>query len=328
MQPLLVLALCAAFSLPSLAADTPGRAGASGHVGTLVNPKVVHRLEITKPGVYENFLVDAQGAGGNIVKITASGVTLRNCEIRNGTGNGVGVFAPDVTIENCLIHHLLAGTYKEQHDAHGITGHWGQVTIRNCEIHHTSGDSVQFDPERASRGTLTMERCTFWTGPLTADSAGFHRGDTPGENAFDSKTRPDGDRCRLIIRNCHFHGWQQPGPISNMAALNLKEHIAATISGCVFQHHEIAFRVRGPGKRGGAQVEITDCAIYDCQTGVRMEDKVENLKIHNLAFGPGVKQRYQYAAGGTGPGYVNEGESEAGPVDALLARAHSPSGQP
>lgn len=291
----------------------------AGKPGTLANPKVVTRLEITKPGVYENFLADAQGAGGNIVKITASGVTLRHCEIRNGTGNGVGVFAPDVTIEHCHIHHLLAGTFKEQHDAHGITGHWGRVVIRNCEIHHTSGDSVQFDPERASRGELTIENCTFWTGPLDADAAGFRRGETPGENAFDSKTKPDGDRCRLIIRHCHFHGWQQPGPISNMAALNLKEHIATTISGCVFQRHEIAFRVRGPGKRGGAQVEITDCAIYDCRTGVRMEDKVESLTIRNLAFGPDVKQKYQQVAGGAGPGYVNEGERDAPPVQTLLA---------
>ena len=46
-------------------------AGTSGKVGTLENSKLVHRLEITKPGVYENFRVNAQGKGGNIVKITA-----------------------------------------------------------------------------------------------------------------------------------------------------------------------------------------------------------------------------------------------------------------
>jgi hypothetical protein len=106
-----------------------------------------------------------------------------------------------------------------------------------------------------------------------------------------------------------------------MAALNLKENIAATITNCVFQHHEIALRVRGPGKRGGAQVEITDCAIYDCTTGVRIEDKIENLKIHGLAFAPDVKQKYQYAAGGAGPGFVNEGERQAGPIQERITNA-------
>lgn len=309
-----IAALCILLFIPAaFAADAPKLAGASGKVGTLANPKRVNRLEITKPGVYENILVDAQGAGGNIVKITASDVTLRNCEIHNGTGNGVGVFAENVTIENCHIHHLLNSTFKDQHDAHGITGRWGNVIIRNCEIHQTSGDSVQFDPDRASRGQVTIEHCTFWTGPLAADSAAFHKGETPGENAFDSKT-PDGERCKLTIRDCYFHGWQQPGQIDNMAALNLKENIAATVTNCVFRNHEIALRVRGPGKHGGANVEVTDCAIYDCTTGVRMEDKVENLKIKGLAFGGDVKQKYQKAGGAAGPGFVNEGESAAGPI--------------
>jgi hypothetical protein len=303
-----------------LAETSPSPAGASGKIGALGNPKVVRRLEITKPGVYENILVDAQGGGGNIVKITANDVTLRNCEIRNGTGNGVGVFGENVTIENCHIHHLLNSTFKDQHDAHGITGRWGNVMIRNCEIHHTSGDCVQFDPDRSSRGQVTIERCTFWTGPLAEDSAAFHKGETPGENAFDSKTQ-DGERCRIIIRDSYFHGWQQPGAIDNMAALNLKENIAATITNCVFQHHEIALRVRGPGKRGGAQVEITDCAIYDCTTGVRMEDKIEDLKIQRLAFAPDVKQKYQNASGGAGPGYVNEGEHVAGPIEKRVVAA-------
>jgi hypothetical protein len=106
-----------------------------------------------------------------------------------------------------------------------------------------------------------------------------------------------------------------------MAVLNLKENIAATVSGCVFQHNENAFRVRGPGKHGGAQVEITDCAIYDGTVGVRMEDKIENLKIHGLAFSPDVKQKYQYAAGGAGAGFVNDGERGAGPIHELIATA-------
>lgn len=300
------------------AADEPKPVGTHGVVGTLENPKVVNRLEITKPGVYENFLVDAQGKGGNTVKITADGVTLRNCEIRNGSGNGVGVFGTRVVIENCRIHHMLNGTFKDQQDAHGITGHWGDVTIRNCDISYTSGDSVQFDPERASQGSVVIEDCHLWTGPLPADALGFKAGERPGENAMDTKTPPDGERCKLIIRNCHLYGWNQPAQIDNVAALNLKENIAAEITHCVFTDNEIAFRVRGPGKRGGALVAIADCAIYDTQIGVRAEDKIENLKISGLGFGPSVKSRMERHNGKELPGYESSGEHDAPPLESLL----------
>jgi len=309
------LLIASLLTLP-LVAQTP--IGTRGVVGTLANPKTVSRLEITKPGVYENFRVDAQGKGGNIVKITADNVTLRNCEIFNGSGNGVGVFGTKVVIENCRIHHLLKGTFKEQDDAHGITKHWGEVTIRNCDISHISGDCIQFDPERASRGSVTIEDCHLWSGPLTADSGGFKAGESPGENAFDSKTKPDGERCKLIIRRCHMHGWSQPSQIQNRAALNLKEHIDAEITNCVFDDNEIAIRARGPGGRGNAHVTIKDCAIYRSQTGVRAEDKIEQLRIRGLAVGKGVTERIHFHGGKPALGYENTGEIDAPPMETLL----------
>src|SRR5262245_41346557 len=184
-MPCRVFFVAVALVLPSAgAADGPQQrgVGARGNVGCLANPKKVDRLLITRPGVYENYLVDSNWQGGNRVKITAGNVTLRHCEIRNATGNGVGVFAGDVVIENCKIHHLLAGTFKDQKDAHGITGRWGNVTIRNCEICYVSGDCVQFDPDRKSPGKVTIEDCTLWTGPLSVDAAGFKKGERPGEN--------------------------------------------------------------------------------------------------------------------------------------------------
>src|SRR5262249_23991882 len=206
----LSLSLCAALALgwvPLSAGQGATGAGKPvgllGPVGCLQKPKMVERLQITRPGVYENYLVDSNWKGGNRVKITADNVTLRHCEIRNATGNGVGVFGTNVVIENCKIHHLLASTFKEQHDAHGVTGRWGNVTIRNCEIHHVSGDCVQFDPDRKSTGKLVIEDCTLWTGPLPADAGGFKKGERPGENAVDTKTKPKGERCRLIVRNCY-----------------------------------------------------------------------------------------------------------------------------
>lgn len=285
--------------------------GTAGPLGCSADAKHVDRLLLDKPGVYENFLVDGAGARGNLVKITADGVTLRNCEIRNGAGNGVGVFAQDVVIENCRIHHMLAGTFADQHDAHGVTGRWGNVTIRNCDISYCSGDSIQFDPDRNSTGSVTVERCRLWTGPLPADAAGFKQGERPGENAFDVKTRSDGERCRLTIRNCLMHGWNQPSQIDNMAALNLKENVDATVSECVFYDNEIALRVRGPGSRGGAHVTIVDCMVDDVKYGVRAEDRIEQLKIRGLGFGPGVGERIRFVNGKAGPGYENVGEHDA-----------------
>lgn len=301
-----------------LATETSGPIGAQGKVGCLANPKTVSRLEITKPGVYENYRIDAQGRGGNIVKITADNVTLRHCEIFNGTGNGVGVFGTGVVIENCRIHHLLNGTYADQKDAHGITGRWGDVTIRNCDISLISGDCIQFDPDRKSSGSVVVERCTLWTGPLPADAGGFKAGQRPGENAFDSKVPPDGPRCRFVIRDSYMHGWNQPAQIGTIAALNLKENVDAEVTRCVFDDNEVAFRVRGPGSRGGAHVTITDCAIYRTATGVRAEDKIEVLKINGLAFGEGVKQRVTFVNGKATSGYENTGEREAVGMDVLL----------
>jgi hypothetical protein len=186
--------------------------------------------------VYENYLVDAEGGGGNIVKITADHVTVRHCEIRNGSGKA---------------------------------------------------------------------------------------GERPGENAVDTKTKPDGPRCELKIRGCYLHGWNQPSQIGNCAALNLKENVDAEVSHCIFARHEIAFRVRGPGSRGGAHVRIEDCAIYETQVAVRAEDKIERLEIRGLAFGKGVGERIQFHGGKPAAGYESTGERAAPPVEELLKKGFS-----
>ena len=292
--------------------------GVRGLVGCRENPKNVKRLLISEPGVYENYLVDCDWAGGNRVKITSDNVVLRNCEIRNATGNGVGVFGKNVTIENCKIHHLLNSTFDRQHDAHGITGRWQNVTIRNCEIYYVSGDCVQFDPDRKSTGRLLIENCTLWTGPLPANAAGFKKGERPGENAFDSKTPPKGPRCELAVHNCLLYGWNQPGQIDNMAALNIKENVQATVDRCLFRDNEVCFRLRGPTGRGDALVTINRCAIFNAKVGVRMEDKIRDLKIKDLAFGEGVERKYHMVGSGPFRGYSNQGESKAEPFKMIL----------
>jgi len=163
-----------------------------------------------------------------------------------------------------------------------------------------------------------IEDCHLWTGPLPEASLGFAKGERPGENAMDTKTLPDGERCRLIIRNCYLHGWNQPAQITTVAALNLKENLDAEITNCVFADNEVAFRVRGPGSRGGAWVNINDCAIYDSTVGVRAEDGIEKLTIKDLAFGPGVGRRIGFFNGKATPGYTNTGEKEAPALKTLL----------
>ena len=301
------LALCA-----FLQADELPAVGSAAGVGVGKEPIKVRRLQVTAPGTYENYLVDGQWIQRNLVKISADQVVLKNSEIRNGRHNAVTVYAGDVLIEGCRIHHLLAGSFEKQKDAHGITGRPGKLVIRNCEIYQVSGDCLQFDPGRGGAwGSVLVENCTFWTGPLSTDAAGFRRGQVPGENAVDTKQLARNPRSKLTLRRCLFRGWRR-GPITNMAALNLKENISAKIEDCVFIDNEISFRLRGgTSERGGALVEIADCAVYRSAVALRLEDGIRDLRIRRLGIGAGVEREIQRAGGGPGKGYLFEGRYEA-----------------
>jgi len=316
-----MIGLCSILTLVvgplSISAAPPGP---QGLVGTQANPKRVQRLLISKPGLYENYLVDSGWQGGNRVKVSADNVTIRNCEIRNGSGNGIGVFGTHVVIENCKIHHMLAGSFQEQRDAHGITGRWGNVTIRNCDIGLISGDCIQFDPDRQSTGRVLIEGCRLWTGRLPADAAQFKKGQRPGENAVDTKTPPGGRRSELVIRNCLLHGWKQPGQIGLMAALNLKENVTASVDNCLFYDNQVAFRLRGPTRRGGAWVRVSNCAVYRTQVGVRAEDPIANLKIRRLGFAATVNRQYHTPGCDFGPGYENSGPFVPPPIEDVLRK--------
>lgn len=283
---------------PATAEENSPAIGVHGAVGCRADAKRMRRLTIDKPGVYENLLIDGEWVESTLVKITADNVTLRNCEIRHGRHNALTIVAKNVVVDSCKIHRVLAGTYADQKDAHGITGQPTNLTIRNCDIGLTSGDSIQFDPGRGAWGDVLIENCTLWTGPLPEDAAGFKRGERPGENAIDTKQRTSNSRSKLTIRNCLMYGWNQPSQISNMAALNLKNHITARVENCLFRDNEIAFRVRGgTSEYGGAQVAIENCGVYDSQIAIRAEDGVE-LRVRRLGIGDGVKRKVVLAGGG------------------------------
>ena len=58
--------------------------GVQGKVGCGENPKKVDRLEITKPGVYENYLVDCNWGGGNVNVNVNKYNNFNRTDIKNG----------------------------------------------------------------------------------------------------------------------------------------------------------------------------------------------------------------------------------------------------
>lgn len=311
---------------PSGAANRSAIAGLIGPVGAGPDAKRVQTLRIDKPGVYENILIDGDWTAQDLVRITADDVILRNCTIRNGRRDGLEIYGRNVRIENCHIHHLLAGTYRAEHnfDAHGITGRPLNLVVRNTEISHVSGDALQFDPGRKAEpyawDNVLVEHCFLWTGPLEADYAEYKRGERPGENAFDSKVPPKGLRARITIRNTLMQGWGH-GSIGNGSALNLKERIQAVIERCVLVENDIAFRCRGPGdQRDSAWVTATDCTVYKTSRVFRLESRVENVKISGLALGEGVERDFDQSPG-AGPGYEFKNPRTAPPLAAWPYRA-------
>jgi hypothetical protein len=292
--------------------------GLLGPVGPRREPVRVKSLNLTAKAVIEDHLVDADFGDLDAVRIRAAGTVIRNCEIRNGRRDAIEVYADDVLIENCRIHHFLAGTFADQKDAHGITGRASRLVIRNCEIFYCSGDCVQFDPGRGPWTDVLIENCVFWTGPLPLDAAGFKKGEQPGENALDTKQNPANPRSRLWIRNCVCYGFAAGGQISNTAALNIKDHVDVGVENCVFHDCEIACRIRGPGKHGGAHASVVGCFFYRCDSAFRLEDRIARLTVRNPAFGEGVKRKYHSVAGGAAGGGDISGERPAPPLQNVL----------
>ena len=236
----------------------------------------------------------------------SSHIILRDMEVHNGIRDGIDIEdSQDILVSGLLIHHFLAGSFTEQHDAHGIVAsNTQQLTIEYTEIHHTSGDSFQSDPKREAgkiSNDIVIRNSHFWTGPLqedfnsgwkaTAQLAESER-QYPGENAIDTKVVKDNwsnaPRLRLTIDGLRVHGWKADAYIANKAVFNLKEQIQANLNNIEVYDSEIAFRLRG--NRGNALVSIENAHIYQCQTGIRAEDGLQGLKVENSIFGPQLKE--------------------------------------
>ena len=273
-----------------------------GAYGNGDNP-VIESLTVSGDYViFENLVVEHQKYAGDAVRIRgAKKCVLRNMTVRNGIGDGIDAHDADgLLIESCLIHHFLAGSFTNQFDAHGIVATATQgITIRNTEVHHVSGDSFQTDPNRSFpvSDDILIEDCHFWTGPLKESfNANWLAGQTPGENAIDTKVAKKtwriASRMRITIRNMLAHGWVK-GYVGNRAAFNMKEKVEVVFDRVTVYDCEIAFRLRGT--RGNANVTLMNTVIYNCEKAIRAEDNLANLKVYNSTFGDAVGTTIKFA---------------------------------
>jgi len=288
--------------------------------------------------VVEDLIVDRRKEAADAIRVRGGrNVVLRNLTVRNGTRDGIDAADADgLLVEDVEIHHFLNGSFGSADDAHGvvITGTKG-ATIRRANIHHVSGDSLQTDPNRAPGNIsddILIEDSTLWTGPLEADfNEGWRTGDSPGENAIDTKVLTSGYeneiRMRIRLVNVTAYGWTAVPQIPNRAAFNLKEKIEAVVDRVTVYDSEIAFRVRGAN--GNANTTITNTVIYDVDKAIRAEDDVANLKIYHTTFGHDIGQQLQLAGGSGGTGtwdwrnnaFVGQKPTQASDATNLVASA-------
>lgn len=249
---------------------------------------------------FEDMVFDGQYGAGDAVNVRGEGhaLHLRRVEVRRSGRDCIDIGSQhDVLIEASLVSHCLNGTSTARRDAHGIVAAAARrLTVRDTEIHTFSGDGIQLDPDRLPPGwtDLTIERVAIWLAPLPAAEAGYAAGTVPGENGLDTKVGPDGERARLVVRDSVFRGFRG-GLVSNMAALNLKERVDATVDRVTVSASEIAFRLRGP-ETNGAQVTMSNAVVFDVATAVRYEDDITGPTVLHSTFGRDVARAFQRAS--------------------------------
>ena len=259
---------------------------------------------------------DHEEGGTRVLRVRGDDITIQNFKLSNATADGIDIRggATRTVIQDGEIFHLLAGTFGSGDDAHGIGIRAGSnntvdVTVRRMSIHEVSGDSIQADPDRSSTDNwtinLTIEDANqFWTQPLAANfNAGWSAGDSPGENAIDTKS--DGGATQVInltIDDMITHGFTDIAEVSNRTPFNLKERIVATLNRLTVYNNEHCFRLRGGGGFGNADITIKNAVVYDCGNGMRVEDALDNLQVYNSTFGDGITTFLQEVTGGIDTG--------------------------
>jgi hypothetical protein len=248
--------------------------------------------------VVENVTLDGQYADAVAVDINSGGrgFVLRRVEVRRSGRDCIDLDGGDAgLIESSVVHHCLRWAGARL-DAHGIAaGAVRGLVVRDTEIHTFSGDGIQVDPARRlpSWNDLLVDGCRIWLAPLDQAQNGFPAGRITGENAIDTKAPDEGPRARLVVRNTTAWGFR--GAIENQAAFNIKENVEALFDGVTVSTSNIAFRVRGPGTRRGAWVDVQNSVVHSVDVAVRYEDNIERLQIWNSTFGLAVTQSLKAA---------------------------------
>ncbi len=259
-------------------------------------------LKISAPWVTVlGFVVDGQWGSKDIVQADdkADNLVLRDLEIHSGKADGIDIGGgsaggcTQILIDDCTIHHLLAGSASasNQLDAHCIVAtDIKGLTIRDTEAYYCSGDAVQVGTDRDRWDGLTIDRCKLWTGPLPAAAAGFKKGESPGENALDTKANVQTGAWKgtVTLRDSVFYGFDlQSAYISNRSALNLKNQITGLVERCTLYDNEIGLRIRGgTGARGGVDgLLVRNVVLYRNQYHARLEDEAKNVNFHHNTFG-------------------------------------------
>jgi hypothetical protein len=285
-------------------AALPIRIRAAGSRGSVVVTAPGRVLRVDHPyHIVEGLVLDGQYGTADTVDINSNAhyLILRNTEVRRSSRDLIDIASPrGLLIENCLIHRALNAA-DGRTDAHGIVaGAVREMTVRNTDIHTFSGDGIQLDPARLAPGWsgVTVELVRIWLNPLQVAENGFAAGVVPGENAIDTKAAAESPRATLTLRDVIAYGFRG-GLISNMAAFNIKENVAATIDRASVYGSEIAFRLRGDGSGGaGAWVTIQNAVVYETTTAFRYEDNITNLKVRSSTIGRNVTRPFRAASSG------------------------------
>ncbi|MCA9671193.1 MAG: hypothetical protein KC503_36595 [Myxococcales bacterium] len=246
----------------------------------------------------QGFVIDGKFGTQDVVSVddSADELVLRDLEVHSGQrdgidmGGGSSAGLKNVLVEGCVIHHMLNGSTTNQQDAHCIVAtDFDGLTIRDTEAYYCSGDSVQVGTDRDPWDNLVIERCRMWTGPLPAAAAGFAAGESPGENALDTKAMPHaGVKGRITLRDSAFWGFDAPTAyIANRAALNLKDQITGVVERCTVRDSEIGLRIRGgSGPRGGVDgLVIKNVVMFRNRFHVRVEDGALGVELLHDTFG-------------------------------------------
>ncbi len=306
---------------------TAGKPITFGAYGTGVRPVIRSGLIEGNYKTWED--IDADGE-----KTAVRGLRMRNgtnhiirrSEIFNCTRDGLDLLnLTTVHVEDLHIHHCLRGTFGSEEDAHGIVGDNVQnlTSGGTINIHQVSGDCIQFDPARNGSDNIDFSGSinTWWTEPLSENfNAGWDTGDSPGENAVDTKVLT-ATRMSMTIGNLTAFGFTDIAEISNRAALNIKEGTDFVLDGFTGYDNENCFRIRKTTgvNAGNPDITIMNAEMWDSDKAFRVEDNLDDLKVYNCTLGSGITTFLQEAGGGIGIGEDLRNNSFLGAVPAAFS---------